>query len=95
MRLRDSTSRSSLSPILEGLMQLPPLDLEYGEETRLRLPSVYSGLSVALARSFIIVDPHLKHSQTQHWGTTFRLFDLAAMNVAAHTGAVFLAKSLI
>src|ERR1700676_1538404 len=49
-----------LEPILEGLTQLPPLDLEYGEETRLRLPSVYGGLSVALARSFKIVDPHLK-----------------------------------
>jgi hypothetical protein len=31
---------------LEGLMQLPPLDLEYGEETRLKLPWVYGGLSV-------------------------------------------------
>jgi hypothetical protein len=65
-----------LEPILEGLMQLPPLDLKYGEVTRLRLPSVYGGLSVALARSFKIVDPQLKHPQTQHWETTFRLFDL-------------------
>ena len=65
-----------LEPILEGLTQLPPLDLEYGEETRLRLPSVYGGLSVALARGFKIVDPHLKHPQTQHWETTFKLFDL-------------------
>jgi len=32
-----------LEPILEGRTQLPPLDLEYGEETRLRLPSVYGG----------------------------------------------------
>ena len=65
-----------LEPILEGRTQLPPLDLEYGEETRLRLPSVYGGLSVALARGFKIVDPHLKNPQTQHWETTFRLFDL-------------------
>jgi hypothetical protein len=25
---------------------------------------------------FKIVDPHLKNPQTQHWETTFRLFDL-------------------
>jgi hypothetical protein len=61
---------------LEGRTQLPPLDLEYGEETRLRLPSVYGGPSVALARGFKIVDPHLKNPQTQHRETTFRLFDL-------------------
>jgi len=40
-----------LEPILEGRTQLPPLDLEYGEETRLRLPSVYGGPSVALTRA--------------------------------------------
>jgi hypothetical protein len=65
-----------LEPILEGLTQFPPLDFEYGEETRSRLPSVYGGLSVAIARSFRIVDPHLKNPQTQHWETTFRRFDL-------------------
>jgi len=65
-----------LEPILEGRTQPPPLDLEYGEETRLRLPSVHGGPSVALARGFKIVDPHLKYPQTQHWETTFRLFDL-------------------
>jgi hypothetical protein len=65
-----------LEPILEGRTQLLPLDLEYGEETRLRLPSVYGGPSVALARGFKIVDPHLKNPQMQHRETTFRLFDL-------------------
>jgi hypothetical protein len=59
-----------------NLRDVPLLDLEYGEETRLRLPSVCGGLSVALARGFKIVDPHLKSPQTQHWETTFRLFDL-------------------
>jgi hypothetical protein len=65
-----------IEPILEGLTQLPQLDREYSEETRSRLPSVYGGLSVALARSFKIVAPHLKNPQTQHWETSFRLFDL-------------------
>jgi hypothetical protein len=65
-----------LEPILEGLTQLPPLDLEYGEGIRSRLPLVYGGLSVALARSFKIVDPHLKRPRTPNWETSFRLFDL-------------------
>jgi hypothetical protein len=65
-----------LEPILEGLAQLPQLDLEYGEGIRSRLPLLYGGLSVALARSFKIVDPHLKNPQTPHWETSFRLFDL-------------------
>jgi Domain of unknown function (DUF1931) len=65
-----------LEPILEGLTQFPPLDMEYGEEIRSRLPQVYGGLSVALAKSFKIIDPHLKHPTTSHWETSFRLFDL-------------------
>ncbi|MDB6084856.1 MAG: hypothetical protein JWN43_2737 [Gammaproteobacteria bacterium] len=65
-----------LEPILEGLAELPPLDLEYGEEVRSKLPLVYGGLSVALARTFEIIDPHLKNPQTEHWQTAFRLFDL-------------------
>jgi hypothetical protein len=65
-----------LEPILEGLTQFPPLDMEYGEEIRSRLPQVYGGLSVALAKSFKIIDPHLRHPMTSHWETSFKLFDL-------------------
>jgi hypothetical protein len=65
-----------LETVMRGLTQLPPLDLEYGEETRAKLPSLHGGLSFALAQSFKIVDPHLKNPQTQHWATTFKLFDL-------------------
>ncbi|MDB6092013.1 MAG: hypothetical protein JWN85_4797 [Gammaproteobacteria bacterium] len=65
-----------LEPILQGLAQLPPLDLAYGEETPAKLPEVIGGLSVALARSFKIVDPTLKNPQTKHWESAFALFDL-------------------
>lgn len=68
--------RIELEPILQGLAQLPPLDLAYGEETPAKLPAVVGGLSVALARSFKIVDPTLRHPQTKHWDTAFALFDL-------------------
>jgi hypothetical protein len=37
---------------------------------------VVGGLSVALARSFKIVDPTLRHPQTKHWDMAFALFDL-------------------
>jgi hypothetical protein len=65
-----------LEPILQGLAQLPQLDMAYGEETVARLPEIYGGLSYALARSFKIVDPRLKNPQTAHWETAFQLFDL-------------------
>jgi Domain of unknown function (DUF1931) len=65
-----------LQPILQGLAQLPQLDLAYGEETVARLPEIIGGLSYALARSFKIVEPSLKNPQTGHWETAFQLFDL-------------------
>src|SRR6266850_7272070 len=49
-----------LEPILDYLTARPPLDLAYGEEIEARLPEVVGGLSVALARSFKIIDPALK-----------------------------------
>jgi hypothetical protein len=41
-----------------------------------RLPEVVGGLSVALARSFKVVDPGLKNPQTIQWERAFALFDL-------------------
>ncbi len=71
-----SRNRVELEPILQGLAQLPVLDLAYGEDTPAELPAVVGGLSVALARSFKIVDPTLRHPQTKHWDMAFALFDL-------------------
>jgi hypothetical protein len=65
-----------LQPILDHLTALPPLDLDYSDETKARLPRIVGGLSVALARSFKIIDPDLKNPQSQHWERTFRIFDL-------------------
>jgi Domain of unknown function (DUF1931) len=62
--------------ILEAIASLPPLDLIYGDETEERLPGVVGGLSVTLARTFIIIDPELKNPQTKHWERAFRIFDL-------------------
>ncbi|MGE5779710.1 MAG: DUF1931 family protein [Hyphomicrobiales bacterium] len=65
-----------LKPILDRLTALPPLDLAYSDETEARLPELVGGLSVALARTFKILDPDLKNPQTQHWERAFRIFDL-------------------
>jgi hypothetical protein len=67
-----------LKRILDGLSTRPPLDLAYSDETEARLPEVMGGLSVALARTFKIIDPELKNPQTEHWERSFRIFDLLA-----------------
>jgi Domain of unknown function (DUF1931) len=65
-----------VEPILEHLTAQPPLDLAYGVETEARLPEVAGGLSLALARTFKIIDPDLKNPQSEHWERSFRIFDL-------------------
>ena len=66
----------ALKPILDYLTARPPLDLAYAVETEGRLPDVAGGLSLALARTFKIIDPALKNPQSEHWERSFRVFDL-------------------
>jgi len=68
--------RIELKPILDRLAARPPLDLAYSGETEAKLPYVAGGLSIALTRTFKIVDPSLKNPQTEHWERSFRIFDL-------------------
>jgi hypothetical protein len=65
-----------LEPILEGLTKHPPLDRDYNDATKAELPRIAGGLSVALARSFKIIEPGLKNPNYAHWDRAFRLFDL-------------------
>jgi len=65
-----------LRPILDALTARPPLDLALGDETERRLPDVVGGLSVALARTFKIMDPELKNPQTAHWERALQTFNL-------------------
>jgi hypothetical protein len=65
-----------LKPILEQLSALPSLDRACSTETEERLPEIVGGLSVALARSFTIIDPGLKNPQTKQWERAFQLFNL-------------------
>jgi hypothetical protein len=40
------------------------------------LPEVFGGLSVALARSFRVIDPTVSNPSTRHWDRVFTLFAL-------------------
>jgi hypothetical protein len=64
-----------LERILDHSVPEPQLDLPYSEETEARLPDVAGGLSLALARTFKIIDPELKNPATEHWDRAFRIFD--------------------
>jgi hypothetical protein len=62
--------------ILDQIAARPPLGLGYSKETAAKFPQIAGGLSIALARTFKIVDPGLKNPQTEHWQRAFRIFDL-------------------
>jgi hypothetical protein len=65
-----------LAPILDQLAARPPLDLPYVRALEVQFPAIVGGLSVALARSFKILDPKLKNPSTQHWQRSFQIFEL-------------------
>jgi len=63
-------------PILESLTARPPLDATLDEETEARLPLLFGGISVALARTFKLIDAELKAVHSEEWERTFSLFRL-------------------
>ncbi|MFZ0680151.1 DUF1931 family protein [Candidatus Binatus sp.] len=65
-----------LEPILDKKAPRPAdLDRPYSLETDARLPTIAGGVSVALARSFKIIDPEIKHPATEDWERAFQIFD--------------------
>ena len=74
--LKKIDEQIELQPILDQLTARPPLDLAYDQDTESQLPEVVGGLSVALARTFKIIDGNLKNPATEHWQKCFRIFDL-------------------
>jgi hypothetical protein len=61
---------------LRGTLRRPPDDVTFGEETEGVLTEVFGGISVAVTRSFRIVDPEVRNPSTQHWDRVFDLFRL-------------------
>lgn len=73
---RELDREIGLKPMLDRVTPRPPLDRAYSDETDARLAEVVGGLSVALARSFKVIDPDLKNPRTEHWERSFTLFNL-------------------
>jgi len=73
-----------LERILEKTVPEPQMDLPYSAETGARLPAIVGELSLALARTFKIIDPQLKHPRTQEWERAFRIFELLLQEPRRH-----------
>jgi hypothetical protein len=65
-----------LGPILDEVAARPPLDVTLSEETAERLPLLFGGISVALARTFRLIDAELKAVHTEEWERAFAIFRL-------------------
>ena len=65
-----------LRPVLDSLAARPPLDAALSEETQARLPLIFGGISVALARTFKLIDTEMKTVASQEWERAFTLFRL-------------------
>jgi hypothetical protein len=63
-----------LGPILESLVARPPLDYALSDATQARLPELSGGISVALARTFKLVDADMKAVHSQEWERAFSIF---------------------
>ena len=64
-----------LESVLNESVPEPQIDLPYSEETEARLPDIAGGLSLAIARTFKIIDPESKHPAPEQWERAFRIFD--------------------
>lgn len=73
---RELDQQVGLAPLLEQVLTLPPLDRVLAEQTEARLPHLVGGLSLALARTFKILDPALKNPDSQDWEQAFEVFNL-------------------
>ena len=72
----DIDAEVQLEPILEQLAGRVPPNLTLAVETEARLPTIVGGLSVALARTFRIVDPDQENPHAKQWQRAFEIFDL-------------------
>jgi hypothetical protein len=65
-----------LGPILDELAARPPLDVTLSDETAGRLPLLFGGISVALARTLRLIDAELKAVHREEWERAFAVFRL-------------------
>jgi hypothetical protein len=62
--------------LLRREVRRPPADVTFDEETEQLLPDLFGGLSIALARSFRLVDPKVVNPSSEHWDRVFNWFRL-------------------
>lgn len=65
-----------LRAMLAELAVRPQLDLAVSDEIDETLPEVAGGLSLALGRTFRIIDPRARNPQTEQWQRAIQIFDL-------------------
>jgi hypothetical protein len=78
-RMREFDKLEEADEIRELLRQVvrqPPDDVTFAEDTEQLLPELFGGLSVALARSFGVLDATISNPSTEHWDRVFTLFRL-------------------
>jgi hypothetical protein len=76
-RMREFRKMESADEVRQWMSQTlrrPPDDVTFGEETEAVLNDVFGGMSVALARSFRIVDPEVENPVSQDWDRALELF---------------------
>jgi hypothetical protein len=74
-RFRRLDAELELTPILDYLTTRPKLDKALSDETEQLLPQLAGGVSVAVARTFKIIDPTLKNPHAEQWDRCARVFD--------------------
>ena len=65
-----------LRPVLDSIAARPPLDLTLSTEAEARLPLLYGRVTVALAKTFKIVDAEMKAVHRREWERAFQLVRL-------------------
>jgi hypothetical protein len=78
-RMREFDKLEEAEEIRELLRQVvrqPPGDVAFAEDTERLLPELFGGLSIALARSFRVVDTRVSNPSTEHWNRVFTIFRL-------------------
>ncbi|GBD43372.1 hypothetical protein HRbin40_00845 [bacterium HR40] len=65
-----------LQPVLENLARLPPLELAPSAELEAQLPELVGALTIAVAKTFKVLDPELKNPQSEHWDRLEQLLDV-------------------
>ncbi len=73
---RKMDAEIQLQSILDDMVARPPLDLAMSVDTEAKLADVAGGLSIALARSFRLIDPRVKNPASEEWERSFRIFNL-------------------